>query len=130
MISGTGGNNIRKPPSRLMTPGKIRRGQTTSKKQQAFRANAIENDKKRVDRYDIREWRQLKDVGDMTSESNESIVDSQNGDNDSDYLMAGLNWAHEGNYTNLPQETQAKIKKQKEKARIQGSFKYIAPLKG
>ena len=52
----------------------------------------------------------------MTSES-ESYVDSQNGDNDSDYLMAGLNWANEGNYSNLPAETQAKIKRQKEKAK-------------
>ena len=70
-----------------------------------------------------------KDVADMTSES-ESVVESQNGDNDSDYLMAGLNWAHEGNYSNLPEDTQAKIKKQREKANVQGSFKYIAPLKG
>ena len=44
--------------------------------------------------------------------------------------MAGLNWANEGNYNNLPVETQAKIKKQKEKAKAQGSFKYIAPVKG
>ena len=69
-------------------------------------------------------------MADMTSESNESIVESQNGDNDSDYLMAGLNWTNEGNFTNLPLETQAKIKKQKEKARIQGAFKYIAPITG
>ena len=103
---------MRIPKNRMMTAGKIRRNQTTSKKQQAFRANALENDRQRVDRYNIREWRERKDVCDMTSES-ESYVDSQNGDNDSDYLMAGLNWANEGNYTNLPPETQAKIKRQK-----------------
>ena len=40
-------------------------------------------------RYDTRVWRKIKQKDDMTENSLQSYVDSEN---DSDYLLMGLNW--------------------------------------
>ena len=59
-----------------------------------------------------------------------SIISSIDSDNDSDYLMHGLNKDVEGNIQHLPKEVQEVVKDQREKAKEQGGFKYIGPLKG
>ena len=63
----------------------------------------------------------------MTENSEASYIDSEN---DSDYLMKGLNWRNKGDISHLPKATQKTIKIQRAKAKEQGAFKYIGPLKG
>ena len=63
----------------------------------------------------------------MSSESKQSYISS---DNNEDYLLKGLNWRKEGDISHLPQAEQKVIRRQKAKAKEQGAFKYIAPLKG
>ena len=50
-------------------------------------------------RYDTRVWRKIKNRDEMTENSLQSYVDS---DNDSDYLMKGLNWRINGDLSHLP----------------------------
>ena len=63
----------------------------------------------------------------MTSESAQSAVDS---DDNSDYLMKGLNWHNKGDIIHLPPDKQAIVRKQRQLAMDQGAFKYIGPIKG
>ena len=79
------------------------------------------------DRYNKRQWRQLKSKQDMTPESIQSYVDS---DNDSDYLTKGLNVRVQGDISHLPKELQVVVKRQRQLAREQGGISYIGPLKG
>ena len=64
-------------------------------------------------RYDTRVWRKIKNREDMTENSLQSYVDS---DDDSDYLMQGLNWRIKGDLSHLPKHQQLIIKRQREKA--------------
>mmetsp|Transcript_37075 Transcript_37075/g.48714 ORF Transcript_37075/g.48714 Transcript_37075/m.48714 type:complete len:91 (+) Transcript_37075:65-337(+) len=52
----------------------------------------------REKKYDTREWRELKNISDMGSESQMSVLDSDNGE---DYLIKGLNWSNEGDIGHL-----------------------------
>ena len=79
-------------------------------------------------KYDTRQWRIRKDKADMTADSEESYINSDNGG--SDYLIKGLDYKKKGDISYLPKSEQKIIQKQRGKALEQGSFKYIAPLKG
>ena len=75
-----------------------RKNLTVSKK----KGNKPEIDPVRAERekrYNTREWRQLKDMENMTTGSDDSVVESS--DNDSDYLMKGLNFRTEGDISHL-----------------------------
>ena len=58
-------------------------------------------------KYDTREWRELKNISDMGSESQQSVIDSDNGE---DYLIKGLNWRNEGDISHLPKSEQKIVK--------------------
>ena len=64
-------------------------------------------------RYDTRVWRKRKDREDMTENSLQSYIDSED---DSDYLMKGLNWRNKGDVSHLPKGQQFIIQRQREKA--------------
>ena len=81
----------------------------------------------RAKKYETREWRELKNISDMGTESQQSVIDSENGD---DYLIKGLNWHNKGDISHLNKTDQKIVKKQREKARVQGGLKYIGVLKG
>ena len=81
----------------------------------------------RLKKYETREWRELKNISDMGTESQQSVIDSDNGD---DYLIKGLNWHNKGDISHLNKTDQKIVKRQREKAREQGGLKYIGVLKG